>query len=126
MTMQPLMSRVTVDHPNYPGVWIVESNGPKNAKLAPEGGGRGLRAPHHMVRPVGEGVTVEAVPVEPYRSYTVGEFVTLSDPRWPGIYVVLADKGDKVNVAKAGGDDNRYIRALRRSLTPADVLVTLA
>jgi hypothetical protein len=102
-------TRVRVDSQKYPGVWIVQSNGPKNATLKPEGGGRGLRCPHSMIRP-DDGTGPVVVPVE---MFALGETVTIGD-RWAGIYVVIKDDGGiRLNVAKLGGDGDKYVRAAR-------------
>jgi hypothetical protein len=57
--------------------------------------------------------------------YVPGELVRLTG-RYAGLYVVIADKGgDKVNIAKLGGDGGRYVRATRHGLIkvdPAEVL----
>jgi hypothetical protein len=98
-----------VDSQKYPGVWIVESNGPKNAALKPVNGGRGLRCPHSMLRPDdGKGPIIAPVVM-----FALGETVTIGE-RWPGIYIVIKDDGGpRLNVALLGGDDNRYVRAAR-------------
>ena len=105
----PVGTKVRVDSTKYPGVWIVESNGPKNASLKPEGGGRGLRCPHSMVLPDnGEGPAV--APVE---MFSLGETVTIGS-KFPGVFVVIRDDGGpRLNVAKLGGDNDRYVRAAR-------------
>lgn len=42
-----------------------------------------------------------------------------------GLFVVLADKWDKINVARLGGDNGRYYRQPRSTVVPVDdVLVT--
>ena len=46
-----------------------------------------------------------------YVQFHPGELVRL--PERQGIYVVLVDKGEKVNVALIGGDNGFYVRALR-------------
>lgn len=105
----PVGTKVLVDDAKYPGVWIVKSNGPVNASLKPEDGGRGLRCPHAMLRPDdGKGPVV--VPVV---MFAMGETVTIGE-RWPGIYVVIKDDGGvRLNVARLGGDEDRYVRAAR-------------
>lgn len=118
----PVGTRVRVDSPTYPGVWIVESNGPKNAKLKPEVGGRGLRCPHTMLRPDdGKGPAVTPVVM-----FSLGETVTIGE-RFPGIYVVIKDDGGtRLNVARLGGDGDRYVRAARSQVKRIDVKVTVA
>jgi hypothetical protein len=127
-TTRQVGSKVGVDDPKYPGVWIVKSNGPVNATLTPETGGRGLRCPHYMLTDppttATNGATVTAIPVVTY--YDPGTLIRIADGRYAGLWVVIADKaGDKVNLAKLGGDGGRYLRYPRRGLTkvaPEDVL----
>lgn len=116
----PIGSKVRVDSQKYPGVWIVQSNGPKNASLKPEGGGRGLRCPHTMLRPDdGTGPVIAPVVM-----FGLGQTVTIGD-RFPGIYVVIKDDGGpRLNVAKLGGSDgDRYVRAARALVKPIEVKV---
>ena len=113
----PLGTKVRVDSEKYPGVWVVESNGPKNATLKPEGGGRGLRCPHTMVvRDDGKGPVV--VPVE---MFSVGETVTIGS-KFPGVYVVIRYVGGpRLNVALLGGDGDRYVRAARSQVKRVEI-----
>lgn len=115
----PIGSKVRVDDPKFPGVWTVESNGPKNATLKPDNGGRGLRCPHTMLRlDDGKGPTSEPVVV-----FGLGATVTLG-ARFPGIYVVIKDDGGpRLNVARLGGDDAKYVRAARSQVKLIDVKV---
>jgi hypothetical protein len=129
---RPVGSEVGVDDPKFPGVWIVRSNGPVNATVVPKDGGRGLRCPHYMLTdpPVVTAnglaaVTVVDMPV----LYGLGEVVRCASPKWPGLWVVIADKGgDKVNLAKLGseGDGTGYLRMPRRGISEkvnlADIL----
>ena len=119
--MYPVGTKVRVDSVKYPGVWIVESNGPKNASLKPEGGGRGLRCPHSMLR-LDDGTGPAYTPVQ---VFSMGETVTIGE-RFPGIYVVIKDDGGaRLNVAKlGGGDGDRYVRAARSLVRPIAVKVT--
>lgn len=119
----PIGAEVSVDHPNYPGVWTVKKNGPVNATLQQEGRLKLLRCPHTLLvdpevtvtTPGGNVATVTTVPVPEY--YVVGEFVRITSGRYAGLWVVIADKGaDKVNLAKPGGDNDRYLRVDRRGL----------
>lgn len=107
--MYPVGTKVRVVDPKFPGVWIVQSNGPKNAVLKPESGGRGLRCPHTMVRP-DDGSGPVITPVE---MFSLGETVTIGG-KFPGVYVVIKDDGGpRLNVAKLGGDNDKYVRAAR-------------
>jgi hypothetical protein len=119
--MYPVGTKVRVDSTKYLGVWTVESNGPKNATLKPVGGGRGLRCPHAMLRPDdGTGPVVA-----PVAMFSIGETVTIGE-RWPGIYVVIKDDGGvRLNVARLGGDDDRYVRAARSQVKRINVKVTV-
>jgi hypothetical protein len=117
--------KVGVDHAKYPGVWVVKKVNPVNVVLEPEGGGRPLRChPSLLTDPPKPGAVVTAVPVAEY--YNPGELIRITSGRYAGLYVVIADKGgDKVNLAKLGGDGGRYLRAIRVGLVkvdPADVL----
>ena len=105
----PVGTKVLVDDAKYPGVWIVESNGPVNASLKREFGGRGLRCPHTMLR-LDDGKSPAIAPVT---IFALGETVTLGD-RFPGIFVVIKDDGGpRLNVARLGGDGDRFVRAAR-------------
>lgn len=116
--------RVSIDDPKFPGVWIVKSIGPKNTVVVPEAGGRGLRAPHYLViDPVASdsSVKVEAIP---FVSYDAGEVVVINGygGKYAGQhFVVLVDKGEKINVAKLGGDSGRYLRVVRSSLAKVEL-----
>lgn len=113
----PVGTKVRVDDPKYVGVWIVESNGPKNASLKPVGGGRGLRCPHTMLR-LDDGRGPIVTPVE---MFSLGETVSIGD-RFPGIYVVIKDDGgNRLNVARLGGDGDRYVRAARSQVKRVSV-----
>lgn len=115
--------KVMIDDPKFPGVWTIKSIGPKNTVVIPENGGRGLRAPHWMLKDITDapsGVTVTAVPLQAY--YVPGELVRITMGKYAGLYVVLADKGERVNVTKLGGDGGRYVRAPKgSSLVKVDV-----
>jgi hypothetical protein len=116
--MHKIGDKVSVDHPGYPGIWTIVSRGPKNSLLVPESGGRRLRVPHTMLLEPGAPLTGTDAP---HVHYHVGEVVQILDGRYAGTYVVIRDTGgDKVNVAKIGGDDGRYIRALRGGLVKVD------
>lgn len=119
----PPGTKVRVDSLKYPGVWIVKSNGPKNVTLVPADGGRGLRCPHSWVR-LDDGAPYIPPPVE---SFCLGETVLINGGRFPGVYVVVKDAGgERLNVAKLGGDGDRYVRAVRSQLQRITVNVTSA
>lgn len=111
--------RVTVAHDKWPGVWIVEKVNAVTVMLEPEGGGRRLRVPHSLLR------DPDAAP-EPLRFYHPGEFVRVAEGRFAGLYVVLKDDGgDKVNLARLGGDQGRYVRTVRSVVQPVDTTEVL-
>ena len=115
---------VVVNDPKYPGRWTIKSMGPVNATLIPEGGGRGLRAPHYLLLDATDAPA--AVPAAPTTCYQPGEIVRISTGRYAGIYTVLADKVKHVNVALLGGDGGRYVRAPRIWLTKIAVTDVIA
>lgn len=103
---------VSVNDPQFPGVWKVKSVGPVNALLEPITGGRGLRAPKDMLIPP----TNEPLKAQEFVYFTPGEIVEIGTGKYKGTYIVLADKGAKVNVALLGGDGGRYVRAGKAQL----------
>ena len=124
-TTRKVGDKVMIDDPKFPGIWTIKSFGPKNTVVIPENGGRGLRAPHWMIKDVTDEVTVTALPLPEY--YTPGELVRITEGRYVGLYVVLADKGEKVNLVLLGGDNGRYVRMPKRSgslvkVSPSEVL----
>jgi hypothetical protein len=67
--------KVSVDHPDYPGIWkVVNARGPVNAVLSQEGRPKQLRVPYSMLIPP----TTEAVPVAPTVYYDQGELVRVT------------------------------------------------
>lgn len=116
--------RVSIDDPKFPGVWTIKSIGPKNTVVVPEAGGRGLRAPHYLIIDPVEGNPTSFPEAAPYVPFYAGEVVTVVGfgGKYEGDhYVVLTDKGEKINVAKLGGDSDRYLRVGRRSLVKVDL-----
>jgi hypothetical protein len=120
--------RVVIADPKFSGIWIVRKVNPAKYLLDPEGGGRGLNAPHSIVTAApADGAAPE--PYNPYARSTLhpGTLVRFDSPKVEqgSLFVVIADKFDKVNIALLGGDDGRYWRALPQNLTvvaPSDVL----
>jgi hypothetical protein len=110
--------KVSIDRPEYPGIWTIESQGPVNAVLRPESGGRGLRAPKAwLIDP-----TTERAVEAPTMYFEPGELVKIASGKYAGVWVVIADRRtDKVNLAKLGGDHGRYLRATRRGLAKVNV-----
>ena len=116
--------RVSIDDPKFPGVWTIKSIGPKNTVVVPEAGGRGLRAPHYLIIYPVEGDSPSFPEAAPFVPFYAGEVVTVVGfgGKYEGDhYVVLTDKGEKINVAKLGGDSDRYLRVGRRSLVKVDL-----
>lgn len=117
--------KVVVDDPKFPGVWTVTKVNPKTYAMTPDGGGRGLRAPHSMVRPASEGAIATVVA---FRSpYVLGALVRYTGPsnakiRTGELHVVLKDDGgDRIRTAKLGGDGDRYWRLPPRHLAEVPV-----
>lgn len=110
MTYKP-GDKVSVDHPKYPGIWTVKRTGPVNAVLTPAGGGADLRAPMSLLIDPTEtsAITLAAL-------YNPGEFVRIAAGKWAGLWIVLKDGGDKVNLVKPGGDGGKYLRAIKHGL----------
>ena len=114
---------VVVNDPKFPGRWTIKSMGPVNATLIPEGGGRGLRAPHYLLL---DPTDAPAAATAPTTYYQPGEIVRITTGRYAGTYTVLADKVKHVNVARLGGDGGRYVRAPRVWLTKIAVTDLIA
>jgi hypothetical protein len=114
--------KVSVDDPQYSGIWTVVSAGPVNVVLEQEGRGKRLRCPQSLlIEP-----TTEAAAPTPTVFFNPGELVRIERGKFAGLWVVIADRGDdKLNLAKLGGDNGHYLRMPRRGLTkvdPAEVL----
>ena len=105
--------KVSVDHPDYPGIWTVKSQGPVNSLLLPTGGGRGLRVPTFLLKDP----TDAASPRPTITLFDPGEFVRIPSGKFAGLYVVTRDTGKgNITLAKPGGDGGRYLRAGRNGL----------
>lgn len=104
-----------VDSEKWPGPWTVEKVNPSTVVLKQEGRDRGLKCYKSSLLDE----PVLGKPYEPVNIFACGEVVTWNSPQAGGdLFVVLADKGQKVNIAKLGGDNDRYWRVSnRRSLT---------
>lgn len=128
--MHAIGTLTTIDDTRYPGTWKVTSNGPKNAvamPVNPDGSprpGRGVRIPHIMLKPGTSDVT-ERPTFQPLEMLEPGALVR-SPLAGPGVFVVLADKIDRVNIAKIGGDGGRYYRVPRSSVTVVPVPAELS
>lgn len=97
-----------------------------NLTCISDSGGRGLRYPPALLLPATP-ENLESKPVGcPFRElefFSAGEIVTVSgrhaEPGAP--YVVLKCDGEKANVAKLGGDGDRYWRGPVSMLTRRDL-----
>src|SRR6476659_9811987 len=95
--------KVSVAHSKYPGVWTITSLGPANAKLLSDNALRRLTVTRTLLI---DPVTTVTIP----EFYEPGELIRIPEGRHAGLYVVIADKGgDKVNLAKLGGDGGAYL-----------------
>ncbi len=103
--------KVSISDRKYPGIWTVKSVGPVNAVVEIEG--RSLRCPKELLL----APSTDPVASTPKVYYQPGEIVRINSGRFAGIYAVLADKGQRVNVAKIGGDSGRYVRIPHASIT---------
>lgn len=124
-TVRRVGDKVSIDDPKYPGVWTIKSIARVNATLEPENGGRSLRCPMGLLTDPGAAPT-PAVPVTASDMFAEGEIVRVNIDKFPGLWVVISDKGaEKLNLAKLGGGGGRYLRVTRRGLVkvdPKDVL----
>jgi hypothetical protein len=122
---------VRVDDPKWSGQWRVEKVNKVNHLLVNVATGARLRCHFSFIRPWEDGETsvTERPASDPrggLRSLHAGEFVryvgvTHSDLRTGDVYVVLTDKYEKINCAKAGGAGGRYWRFLPRDIEPISV-----
>jgi hypothetical protein len=116
--------QVTVASERWPGVWTVVKVNKVNLKL--EQGPRRLNASPTYVTKV-DGST----PAPTFTATTV-PLPTIFDPGATarvrgrdGLWVVIRDAGaDRVNLARIGGENGRYLRAPRSLVTPVKVTVT--
>jgi hypothetical protein len=118
-TRLPLESIVTIDDPRCPGLYKVMRHLPKNVALTPvnpDGSfrpGRQARMPPYLLHLYDP--AADSVPPIPPSIFIIGEVVTVRAQI--GLWVVIADKMDKVNVTRLGGDHNRYLRVPPAMLT---------
>jgi hypothetical protein len=110
---------VTVSSPRFPGVWTIEKVNKVNIKLV-QGQRRLNASPTFLTKVTSPGTepstplfaTVAEVGLAPV---PVGTLVTVRGR--DGYWVVIKDGFDRVNVARLGGDDARYLRAARSLVT---------
>jgi hypothetical protein len=124
-SLPPIGTIVAIDDPRCPGLYKVTNHGPKNATLVPctaDGAlrpGRGARFPGYMLHPADSNaadVLLNGATTNDLFIFDPGALVTSASR--PGVFVVLADKGDKVNIARLGGDSGRYLRMPRGGVKP--------
>lgn len=123
--------RVVVDHPKATGTYVVVKVNPRRYVLRPESDGnhvaRTVNADHELVRPVGSAPVVTEVPLPESRTLPTqhpGSFLRYVGPASrkrgapvPGeIFVVIADKWDRINSARPGGDGGTYWRLSARNV----------
>lgn len=114
--------QVSVNLPDYPGIWKVESTrGSVNAILSQEGRAKRLRAPYTLlIEPTDAPLPPSVVALAAY--YDQGELVRVPDGRYAGLYVVLSDKGGKtVMLTKLGGWGGKRLSSPRRGLVRVPV-----
>jgi len=113
--------RCRINDSRYPGVWVVEKVNPKNTIVSPLTGGRRLNAPHHLLVDEDAAIDFDILPV-PLEYFSVGELVHWDDERADDncVYVVIRDNRDRVNIARLGGDNDRYWRVPHRQLHRVD------
>lgn len=127
--------RVAVD-PDFPGAardvlgrtFVVQKVNPRNVQCTAEDGGRGINYPKESLVALADGEQAPGLTPRPYvprEFFTCGEIVTLNRPfkHWTTDQpmVVLADKGNRVNVTPLGGDADRYVRVPPAGLTKRSV-----
>jgi len=98
---------------SYPGVWKIIKVNPTRYRLEPVGGGGALACPHSMVAAHNGDAPVVATSSVRER-FWAGQVVTVINKA--GLFVVLVDKGKRVNVAVLGGEQGRYWRVPPSSL----------
>lgn len=114
----------------YAGAWKIDKvNQVTYLLVTPDG--RRLKAHKSLVhdQPEPESIAL-GQPYVPAHVYSPGEFARYTggpnrNVRTGDVFVVIADKGERVNCATPGGDDGRYWRWPRALITPvsaADVV----
>jgi len=84
--------------------------------------GRSVRIDPYMLKPYeGEVIAPSALP-EHLPCGAVVRFVEPSGAaRFPGLYVVIRDNGDKTKVARLGGENDRFVTSPRSALAKVEV-----
>lgn len=118
--------RVRSTSNRYPGLGTVTKVNPVNVKVQMDSGIT-VNFGKSYLRPAGDEsapapvVTVTEVPLPDFNAYPAGTVVRFIDPRaitrfGAGLFVVIKNGGDRINVAKIGGDNDRYVRAAAQGL----------
>lgn len=112
--------RVTSSSHKFPGSGTVEKVLPVNVKVKMDDG-RLVTFARSFLRPEGEAPVATVVALPDYLAFPAGTVVRFKDERavgrfGGGLYVVIKNGGDRINVAKMGGDNDRYVRAPAASL----------
>jgi hypothetical protein len=110
-------------------VFTVHKVNPKRVQCTADDGGRGINySKDLLIEATDENVKAAQVlgrPYEPPEFFYMGEIVTMKRPYkdWTTEtpLIVMADKGQKVNVALLGGDGDRYVRAVGAGLVKRDL-----
>lgn len=114
--------RVLISGGKYHGAARIEKVLQKNVDIKMEAGGMKVRAHPSFLTDLDETApvpsqytaitaTLTEVPTQP-----VGALVSVQGKT--GVYVVIADKFDRINVALLGGEGGRYWRQPRATITP--------
>lgn len=110
-------------------VYIVRKINPRNLRCEAEDGGRGISFPPRILLPASAAPLNRppsvGVPFVPREGFTAGEIVTLKrayrDITTETPMVVLKDNEKRVNVAKLGGEGDRYVRVPPSGLVKRDI-----
>jgi hypothetical protein len=117
---------VYANDPRTPGLFRIINRGPKNWTITPVNAdgtvrpGKGARFPDWMLTPAkapaANGASPVGVPFVPHREdMSPGAVVRFAQDR--AIYVVIANKIEKISIALIGGNEGRYWRATPSALT---------
>jgi hypothetical protein len=118
--------RVLVDGGKYPGVWTIVKMLPTNVRL--EQNGAALRCHPSFMRHAPDATSDPVLTAK--LDTTIGMQVPGAVVRYlgaghgdfhkDGLYIVLADKGERINIMVLGGQGGRYLRVPRRNLAAVD------
>lgn len=120
--------RVLITGGRFHGAARIVKVNPVNILVQMEGGGR-VNAHHTFLSDLADDAPVpnrfEATVEVALPNQAPGALVRLDGK--PGVFVVLADKFERINCAPLGGDSGRYWRAPRATVTPvpADEVATI-